>query len=528
MSSQLPDNWERFILICKPEQSGKTFIMIQEIINDLRTPVEGKTVINFILCDNNLLLTKQTCARVSKDLDEFMIGEEIYLEFSSHKRTAYHNAISVAGAITTKGIKNILCCTNGKRMDDIYSLISDLNNSEFTQGKLHFKIWLDEADKFTGFIDTTLKPLVDIYDNIDVYCITATAKKLFDRYQCMNVLPIENTTAPEYHGWEDNIIRTVDIDTRCESFVDHVLTNVAPEKALPGTKWFIPGRVLKKSHEAIKNICIEKGFAVFIVNGNGIILYIPGTREMFTYKKDEEFNIKIKQIYIEKGLDKYPLAITGNICIGRGISIMSNDFMFDFGILSECSNQQEASQNSGRLKGNIKHWPLYKKPEVFTTEKFNEVAIEWEIKSRKLAQLAFLKEEQGEKPIISKSEYKTLGENYEYIIHPEMFNSFAKAQQFLKTKVRDMKCKVSTSKKGATHITTGGYTVTSKLIKPGQTVDDLTDEDRITYEKSSSISAGSCISSTDKGSKYLILPVYKDLDTPPNKEMYQVRYIKFN
>lgn len=527
MSSVCQENWERFILICKPEQSGKTFIMIQKIINDLRSPVPGKTVINFILCDNNLLLTKQTCTRVSKDLNEFMVGKETYLEFSSHKRTAYHDAVSVAGAITTKGISNILCCTNGKRIDDLYSLISDLNNSQFTQNKLHFKIWLDEADKFTGFIDTTLKPLVDTYENIDVYCITATAKKLFNRYHYMNVLPIENTTSPEYHGWEDNIIRTIDIDTRCELFVEHVLTNVASEKALPGTKWFIPGKVKKSSHEEIKNICIDKGFAVFIVNGNGIILYMPETRETIKYKKDEEFNIKILKIYEEKNLSRYPLAITGNICIGRGISIISPEFMFDFGILSECSNQQEASQNSGRLKGNIKNWPSYKKSEVFTTEKFNEIAIEWEMKSRQLAQLAFQKEGQGIKPIISESEYKTLGDNYDYIIHPSMFDSFAKAQQFLKTKSRDMKCKVSTTKKGATHTTSGGYVVTSKLLKSGQTVNSLTDEDRITFEKLSNISAGSCISSTGKGSRFLILPVYENISTLPKGVKYQVRYIKF-
>ena len=29
------DESERFILICKPEQSGKTFIMIQEIIKQI-------------------------------------------------------------------------------------------------------------------------------------------------------------------------------------------------------------------------------------------------------------------------------------------------------------------------------------------------------------------------------------------------------------------------------------------------------------------------------------------------------------
>ena len=519
------ENWMRFILICKPEQSGKTFIMIQNIIRDLREPIDGKQIINFILCDNNLLLTRQTCSRVSEDLKEFQVNGETYLEFSSHKRTEYHDAISVAGAITTKGVKNILCCTNGKRIDDIDQLITSLNDGPYTKGKLHFKIWLDEADKFTGFINTTLKPLVDEYRNINVYCITATAKKLFDQYQFMNVLPIENTTTPQYHGWCDNKIRLIDDDSSCEDFVEHVLTNVANLAIQPGTNWFIPAKYKKTSHEKIKDKCVSKGFAVFVVNGNGIRLTLP-SKEMIIYKKDDEFNTKIKQIYHEKDLKRFPVAITGNVCIGRGISIMSDDFMMDFGIFSDCGNPQEASQNSGRLKGNMKHWPNYKPPVVFTTEKFNKVAIEWEKKSRNLAELAFQKEERGEEPIISKSEYKTLGEDYEYMIHEELFTSFAQAQKFLQTKSRVMKCKTKISKNSVIH-DREGYKVTSKLLKPGQSVADLTKEDRITYSGSRDISAGQCISSTEKGSRYLILPVYETLDTPPNREKYQVRYIHF-
>ena len=45
---------DKFTLITKPEQSGKTFIMIQEIIKDLtegNDELGGKTVINFIFCD---------------------------------------------------------------------------------------------------------------------------------------------------------------------------------------------------------------------------------------------------------------------------------------------------------------------------------------------------------------------------------------------------------------------------------------------------------------------------------------------
>ena len=520
------DEWMRFVLICKPEQSGKTFIMIQNIINDLKEPIEGMRTINIILCDNNLLLTKQTTERVRKDLKEFEVNGELYLEFSSHKRTIYHDALQVIGAVATTSIQNVLCCTNGIRIDDIYTIINKLNEGELTRGKFFFKIWLDEADKFTGYIDSTLKPLVDRYMNIRVNCITATPKKLFDTYKYMNVLPIENTTISDYHGWTDNDIRLVDMsDVSTSEFTKYVLQNMGSEFIQPGTKWFIPAEHKKITHIAVKDVCIEQGFAVFIVNGEGLKLFLPD-KQIFPYKKDDELNTKIKEIYTEHSLHRFPLAITGNICIGRGISILSDDFMIDFGILSSCRNQQEASQNSGRLKGNIKHWPSYKPPVVFTTEKFDTVAKEWEKKSRNLAELAFRKEEAGESTVITKTEFKTLGENYEYKIEPELFDSFAKAKKFLMTKCRDMKQKPRESKKDAIH-EVNGYKLTSKLLRPGQTVVDLCENDRITFVKAHEIAASRNISSTDKGSRYLILPIYESLDTAANKEKYQVRYISF-
>ena len=73
----------------------------------------------------------------------------------------------------------------------------------------------------------------------------------------------------------------------------------------------------------------------------------------------------------------------------------------------------------------------------------------------------------------------------------------------------------------------GGYSVTSKLLKPGKKVADLRSSDRITLEDASRIAPGSCISSTDKGSRYLILPVYESMDSPPKSVQFQVRYISF-
>ena len=527
------DEWMRFVLICKPEQSGKTFIMIQEIIKDLEEPVDNRIVVNIILCDNNLLLTKQTTERIGDSLKEFEVNGETYLEFSSHKRTDYHDAVSVEGAIAAKGIKNVLCCTNGTRIEDIYTIVSELNESTLTKGKLFFKIWLDEADKFTGFIDTTFRPLVDDYDNIQVFCITATPKKLFDKYNYMNVLPLENTTQPNYHGWDDNDICLIDFNTSCEGFIQFVLDREVREngRIKPGTKWYIPAEYKKSSHEAVKEICVKMGFAVFVVNGEGICLTLPD-RTMYTFKKDDELNPKILDIYQKHSLDKYPLAITGNICIGRGISIMSKDFMMDYGILSSCHNQQEASQSSGRMKGNIKDWPGYKPPKVFTTVRFDNIAREWEKKSRNLAELAFKKEAEGKSTMISKAEFKTLSEEYNYIVHPTLFPTYTAAQRFLATKSREMGTKKKEQKKSAIH-RPDGYAVSSKLLKGGKKVEDLKAIDRVTIEQATNpraegyIADGQCISSTDKGSRFLIIPVYEDMDTPSNKEKYNVRYISF-
>jgi len=546
------DKWLKFQLICKPEQSGKTFVMIRHIIKDITEPIQGKEIINFILCDNNLLLTKQTSDRVDHDLIEYILEGDRYIELSSHSRTEYHDTASVFHAILVDGARNIICCTNGKRMDDIYKLITDINTSLFTKGKFHFNVWLDEADKFMKFIDSTLLPIVENYLNVNCKLITATPHNLFQKYEYMNVLPIENTTSELYHGWTDYIGGEC-YNTNCEyaeaahshytnnikvfekegsyfDFIDHILTKVASDKINPGTKWFIPGLTIKKSHESIKSLCIKKGMAVLCVNGDGMVLTIPGTLERITYKKDDVFNSKLIDIYIKHKLERFAFVITGYICIGRGITIMSDNFMIDYAILSHYSSKNEASQLAGRMKGNIKGFKTYKEkklPMIFTTEKFNKIAIEWENKSKKLAKLAFEKEQNGMTTVIYKHEFKTCDKPFNYICSEKLFNSFEEAKQFLFTKEREMECKVKTTKNSVIH-EREGYCVTSKLLHDNKTVADLTKDDRITMEKARIIPPSRCISSTDKGSRYLILPVYENEMSPPKSVKYQVRYIKFD
>jgi hypothetical protein len=95
------------------------------------------------------------------------------------------------------------------------------------------------------------------------------------------------------------------------------------------------------------------------------------------------------------------------------------------------------------------------------------------------------------------------------------------------TKEGEKKCKVVESKNSAIH-QCEGYFVTSKLLKAGKAVADLTKEDRITLEQSKTILASTHITSTKTGSRYLILPVYDNELSPPTSVKFQVRYIKFD
>ena len=89
------------LVICKPEQSAKTFLMINEIISEFENDQQNRDVINFIFCDNNLLLTKQTTERISSE-KRIPVAEDglNYVEFSSRKSaTTSNNIDSVVGKI---------------------------------------------------------------------------------------------------------------------------------------------------------------------------------------------------------------------------------------------------------------------------------------------------------------------------------------------------------------------------------------------------------------------------------------------
>jgi len=504
----------RFRLVCKPEQSGKTAVMIRRILHEYEDPPSGSTPINFIFCANSLLLTKQTGGRLLEEIE----GLGMCVEFSS-QRGALKKPDEVLSKILVYDVTNVVCpsnsCRVGKRAaskntydcDGVIGMIDKLTES--FDSKFTFNIWMDEADKFT-------KPLVKFREllkrniNASVWCITATPEKLFEEFGNQNVLRLENTTSSNYHGWGDNRIKHFEPSTDCAAFVRQVLYKVGgaitsnasddvsfdpqtiqgklweiirreyvpgqtftrkeilefvgeigsssktvsqtvshslqrirdkeliqfiksglykrsplvsdtgppydtPSETVPNTRWFIPGGTRKKSHRDIKDACVKRGFAVFVVNGDGISLTLPCGTEVAIEKKDDLLNSKIKKMYAAHNLQEHPVAITGNMCIGRGISISDPEFMFTHGILSEFKSGAEASQLAGRLKGNMKDWPGFQPPTVFTTHLFDETVSKHEEQSRRLGELAFEKaDSDSETATVTLEEFDDIGSSSGY------------------------------------------------------------------------------------------------------------------
>ena len=440
--------WERFIMIVKPEQSGKTFVMIKKINEFLRDEEESDRItVNFIFCDNSLLLTKQTKERIRNDVC-LPDTEEPYVEFSSRKDgSAKGNSSEVRDAIED-GCRNILCCTNGKRVYDILSIINRMN--KHNANPYNFKIWLDEADKFDNYIKNQFIPLCQQHNNVEVYMLTATPQPIFNRYKEVRTMALENTTLPTYHGWNDCDIQIREDESRTTlGFAQQIACEMKENGLLSsGVKGYVPADSKKLSHCIMRDIFISKGCAVFMVNGDGIELTLPSLLHK-TIEKTEELHVHIRELYKQYNVSQWPCIVTGNICVGRGITLQQPDFMFDFGILSNYTKKTEASQNAGRLKGNFKNWPGYTPPRVYTTNNFNKVASEYEEQSREIAKIAFVNNGNSEgSSIVTQSEIKNIKCNNRYELIEDEFDTLDEANVLLKSYKCNRKLRVYTNEEG--------------------------------------------------------------------------------
>lgn len=388
-----------------PAQSGKTRKVEEQItrfnlINDL---FGHNGEINVWISANNKLLVHQTTSRIRKDLgpssdsddegeSDAVIKGKIFSWTSGTKKSnisAKELAFEILGDVDM-----VILCAHSVRVRYLISMLGYLTVHRAFNKKVN--IWIDEADKtiniWSKYPELLNNPAVN-----QVTLVSATFNSVVAKYGRLNIIPYEVTHPACYRRLKDakRIVEDVGKSSPVE-YVRHVLNKHKAKLVKPGMRAFIPGDYTKQSHEDIAEMLLTLGFAVIILNGSHKELRIPGETPMdlrpYLTVSDpddvpDEFNTTLSRMYIENDLDRYPLAITGFICVERGITFQcapaEDDhlgFLFDYGIIPPITDKAEAYQTMARLFGNVGDFPDYKPCEIYTnTATFKRVQNQEEI-----------------------------------------------------------------------------------------------------------------------------------------------------
>ena len=435
-----------------PAQSGKTRKMEELIqthkLGELFEPVD----INIIISANNRVLVEQTKTRMTKDLateseegaNDACIKGNV---FSWTSGTTESNITPVDLAFRLLGeIEMVVICAHATRLRYLLQTLERLAACPMFTKKIN--IWIDEADNSIN--------LWSKYEHIfamrcinQVTLVSATFDAVVSKYKDLHVLPYFKTHPDCYRGLRSTTRREINFVASAPEYVRHVITTYQDKLTKPGMRAFIPGSNSTGSHDAIAEFLHKEfNFVVIIINGQRKEILVPGQQEpidlrcYFTIQDDQipqEFNAQLAKLYKENNWSRFPLAITGYLCVQRGVTFqcgpeegVHEGFLFDYGVIPPNKCAPEAYQTMARLFGNVGDIPAYKSVEIFTTtatfsgvEKQEEIAIN----------IARMVAEQGLE-IVTKKDLKA-AQNFDIEslfepLHTDEFTTLADATKFMR------------------------------------------------------------------------------------------------
>jgi len=362
-------------------------------LGELFDPVD----INIIISANNRLLVEQTKTRMKKDLgtststkskeeggasDACIKGAIFSWTSGTKKSNISSEALTLE--IMNETIEMVVICAHAKRMEYLSKTFELLSKQRHFTKKIN--IWIDEAD-FSINLWSKYQKVIEFPFINQVTLVSATFDAVVAKYKELRVLPYLETHPDCYVGLrqasrkETNFAASSAID-----YVTHIIsTNETLSK--PGMRAFIPGANSTASHDAIAEFLHkERGFVVIIINGQRKEILVPGKdepidlKDYLTVQENEipqEFNTLLAKLYKDNNWSRFPLAITGYMCVQRGVTFqcgsvkgVHDGFLFDYGIIPpniKCA--AEAYQTMARLFGNIGNIPEYKPVEIYTNER---------------------------------------------------------------------------------------------------------------------------------------------------------------
>jgi hypothetical protein len=452
-------------VMCLPAQSGKTRKMIEDMYNSLieldDENCEG--YFNIVICSNNQLLVKQTQTRMEDEMNFDDIkaptihydDDDNKLEDNSNLNSNLQNvyawisdnksgdksAHDIAYRIINDDIKMLLCCAHSIRFSKYLEPLILLINRSYQRKIFNKKIniWIDEAD-----VSITLwsqyQKLTDLPIINNITLVSATIDSIIKEYNTIRIMPFEFTYQNGlYHKIFDNNIYIVDDDIEEDDnasvipYIRHVFrTEKLSDVAEPGTIWFVPGNTKCVSHDNIRTFLNDRGFYVAVLNSNEKCIYPPtnGPRRQkinLTSNNNEEIGQIIRNIYYEHPDDifDFPFAITGQLCLGRGITFQYDGFIFTHAIISNMKNKAALYQCAARLAGNIKLYiNEYDSATIYMSSKTEKALLEKESLACNLASLVF-KEQLAQ---VSKTEIKRASTGFKFTF--KVFDTYDEVKIF--------------------------------------------------------------------------------------------------
>jgi hypothetical protein len=389
--------------LLRPGQSGKTRT-VQDIIREYEEYAkiflpDGNLPINVVIVSNNRSLVHQTTVRMNKDLfedtidsDSDSVSADAHVEgncFSwvSGTKDSTITPEHLAFQILSNQVSMVVCCAHKKRFDYLFKLIGLLKAGQLRR---RVNLWIDEADASINLwsrpeFDVTLLPNVG-----KVTLVSATFNSILKKYERLHVLGYAVTHLPIYHKVTDCVVEEDNTKGDALAYLEAALER-HPGWLNPGMRMFAPGDHTQSSHDELATLLVEKGCAVLILNGARKCILVPNASPIkladhVIPANPEEIGKLMARLYHEYNLSRFPFAVTGHDCVGRGLTFQNdtfvfNDnkpnsvdivvptFIFDVGIVPHINDHAMAYQTACRLAGNIKNFNGYKASTLVMSEK---------------------------------------------------------------------------------------------------------------------------------------------------------------
>jgi hypothetical protein len=381
--------------IWKPAQSGKTRSM-QEWIRENEETAEH---VNILIASNNRLLVSQLTKRMT---DDGFGGSEGDSDISEDDRSEANDYVdedkkvyswmsgsgkpnvspdSLASKVLKGKVTMVVCCANKTRVVHTKKFLEELEElyeCVIPEKRKRISIWIDEADVsvklWTKTVDFTKFSYVD-----RVVLVSATFDSIFKIYDTIKIKGYDSVfNEPTYLRYEEcNITEEEENKQSSFEYLKGILEKY-PEMSNPGVRLFAPGEIKVSTHDEIADLLRSRNFAVMVLNGQRKEIVLPNGSKIkislsANIETPGELSSKLAELYVQHGLSRFPFAITGQICLGRGITFQSPSFMFSHGVIPDLKDEASIYQCAARLLGNTKEFDGFSSPKVFCSYRTNIV-----------------------------------------------------------------------------------------------------------------------------------------------------------